>query len=368
MKTRFLPGPLAAATLVWCVTTVQAGVLVPIPSVPDSTATFVRTINNKNIVAGRYTTSDGMSHAFFGTLDGNYTTFDALDGQTFAEGLNNAGYITGDSNAPNEDCQVFGCQFLRTPDGTIKEITRHKAPLDGIPVQIISHQKFVGQYTYIDQDENVFFYGYYGQNAKYVADLTLPFNTMRTRPRGYAEDGTVSGWFSDSDQHKGRGFVISNGTVTAYDYPDQNAVFTEFEGLNRYGLIPGAWLDANQTFSRAFVFDVARNRFKPIDVAGATYAAAGGINDAGVMTVIDDTSSYIYCPNKKTCPLHSLNAKEIPQRWISAAKFSPTLPCKNGCMVPHRKPARAVRDPAALREAIAHDPELQRELRLPFRP
>jgi hypothetical protein len=362
MQRHYFARSFVAAAFVLCASIASAGVLVPIPSVPNSTATFVRTINNKNIVAGRYTTSDGTTHAFFGSLDGNYTTFDALDGQTFAEGLNDAGYITGDSNVPNQDCQVFGCEFLRTPDGTIKEITRHKKPLDGFPVQIISHQKFVGQYSYIDQNDNLFFYGYYGQNAKYVSDLTIPFNTMRTRPRGYAEDGTVSGWFSDSDQHKGRGFVLSNGTVTAYDYPDQNAVFTEFEGLNKHGLIPGAWLDANQTFSRAFVFDVARNRFKPIDVAGATYAFGGGINNAGVMTVIDDTSSYIYCPSKKTCPLHSPNAKEIPEHWISAAKFSHTLPCKNGCIGPNHGNNGAGHDPVATRAAIARDPELQREI------
>jgi hypothetical protein len=37
MKTRFLAGLLAAAALVWCVSAADAGVLVPIPLVPEST-------------------------------------------------------------------------------------------------------------------------------------------------------------------------------------------------------------------------------------------------------------------------------------------------------------------------------------------
>ena len=38
---------------------------------------------------------------FFGTLDGNYTSFDAGDGGSEARGINNAGYIVGYSNSQN---------------------------------------------------------------------------------------------------------------------------------------------------------------------------------------------------------------------------------------------------------------------------
>lgn len=332
--------------------------------------TFARTINDKNVVAGSYVTTDGASHAFFGTLDGQYTTFDVLGGHDAALGLNDRDYITGYSSVQTEDCQILGCQFLRATDGTIRTITKDRIPFDGIPEQIVGHQNFVGQYTYLDENSGIlYFFGYYGHAARYESDLTLPFDTYRTRPRGFSEDGTVSGWFSDRDQgNKGRGFILKDGVATAYDYPDDSAFITEFEGLNASGQVPGAWLDTDQTFSRAFVFDIAAARFKPLDVPGANYAFAGGINEAGIIAVNDDTSSYIYCPRRKTCPLHA-GAIKVPERWIAARANSEARLCKDGCKSPSQLPAaRKPTNEAMLRQATARDPELQRELRLPFRP
>ena len=121
MKTRFLAGPLAAAALSLCTFSAWAGVLVPIPPVPGSTSTSIHTINNRNVIAGDYASSDGAIHGFIGTLDGNYTTFDALSGQTFVEGLNDQGYTTGLSEVPTEDCPYQGCEYLRKPDGTVQQ-------------------------------------------------------------------------------------------------------------------------------------------------------------------------------------------------------------------------------------------------------
>ena len=365
MKILPLAGPLTASALFFCASAAAAGVLVPIPSVPGSTETFARTINDKNVIVGRYIMPDGSSHGFFGTLAGEYITFDVPNGQTLAEGINNAGYITAQSNVANDDCQIFGCQFLRRPSGSIQEITYKRAPFDGVPEQIVAEQRFVGQYSYIDQNENFFIYGYYGRGPRYTAHLRLPFNTSRTRPRGLAEDGTVTGWFSDyAGSH---GFVLRNGTATAYDYPDDNAFVTEFEGVNSNGWVPGAWLDENETFSRAFVLNIAKAKFSPIEVSGATYAFAGGVNAANLVVVNDDTSSYLYCPVAKTCPIHSPGERQIAERWLPAAKLR-TLACKNGCLEPFDATKAARVPPEVIRAAMARDPELQREMRLPFRP
>lgn len=367
MKILSLAGPVAATALFFCASTIEAGVLVPIPSVPGSTETFARTINDKNIIVGRYLMPDGSSHGFFGPVGGSYQTFDGLDGQTFANGINNAGYITGQSNVPNENCPYYGCQFLRRPSGSIQEITRRGAPFDGIPEQIIFDQHFVGQFTYVDQNENFFIYGYYGRGPRYTARLTLPFDTARTRPRGLAEDGTVTGWFSDF--RGSHGFVLRNGSATAYDYPDANAFITEFEGVNANAWVPGAWEDAYGTLSRAFVLNYAKSKFSPIDVSGATYAFAGGVNNSNLVVVNGDTSSFLYCPESKTCPIHSPEERQIQERWIPVGNFSRTLPCKNGCLAPFDTPPAAAHvSPAALRAAMARDPELQREMHRPFRP
>jgi hypothetical protein len=363
-----LTGALAAAAFLCFLSSSEAGILVPIPNVPGSVSTNISTINNKNLVAGDYQTSDGGIHGFFGTLDGNYTTFDALSGQTSVQGLNDRGYITGLSRVTTTDCPYNGCEFLRKPDGTVQEIKNDKTPLDGLPGQIIDQQNFIGYYSYFD-GSTFFYFGYYGKGAKYVSDLTLPFQTIRTHARGLARDGTVTGHFLDRDDgDMERGFILKDGIATAYDYPDENASNTEFESINKRGLVPGAWLDGLETFSRAFLFNSRKGKFLAIDVPGSTYAFADGINDAGVVAVSGDTSSYIYCPSKKTCPLRA-GAMEVPDRWIAARSTSEARLCEHECLGPSHLPAaRKPVDVAALRAAIARDPDLQRELRLQFRP
>jgi hypothetical protein len=361
-------GPFAAAAFLLCTSIATAGVLVPIPDVPGSISTNVHTINNNNLVAGSFTSSDGAVHGFFGSLDGNYTAFDALNGQTEVRGLNDQGYITGLSRVTTTSCPYNGCEFLRKPDGTVQEIKKDKAALDGLTGQIVDRQKFVGDYDYFDG--NTFFYfGYYGKGAKYLSDLTLPFATIRTHPRGLGRDGTATGYFLDRDDgDMERGFILKDGVATAYDYPDENDFDTQFEGINKNGFVAGSWLDAFETFSRAFLFNSRKGTFLAIDVPNSTYPFAGSINDAGIVSVSGDTTSYIYCPSKRTCPL-SAGAKDVPERWIAARATSESRLCEHGCTTPlHLPAARKPRDAAAMRAALARDPELRRELRLPFRP
>jgi hypothetical protein len=179
-------------------------------------------------------------------------------------------------------------------------------------------QKLVGDYSYFD-GSTFFYFGYYGEGTKYVSDLTLPFDAIRTHPRGLARDGTVTGHFKDSsDGNRERGFALKDGIATTYDYPDENAFTTEFEGINKKGLIAGEWLDDLETFSRAFLFNSRRGKFLAIDVPGSTYAFADGVNDAGIAAVSGDTTSYIYCPSRKTCPLSA--AIEIPDHRIPGSR------------------------------------------------
>jgi hypothetical protein len=366
---------LAAASLAGafaCVlSSAEAGTLIPVPQVPGSTATYIAGINDNNVIAGDYSTADGALHGFVGTLDGNYATFDApnANGHTFVSRIDNAGYVTVLSNFATQECQVFGCQYVRAPGGTLDVITRHGAPIDGIPESIIGHQKFVGQYTFVDQNYNTFFYGYYGKGTQYHTGLTLPFNTDRTSPRGINGAGTVVGYFRDlANGNDYPGFVLKDGVATAVRYPDPSAVRTLFEAVNRSGMVSGYWTDANVTFGRAFLFDTANNAFSPISIAGATMVQAGGINKAGVVTIEADNLPYIYCTQTRGCPDTSSAGAPLAEKWIPATRIQPVV-CRNGCLGPQHavaaiKPANA----AAARAAIARDPDIQRELRLPLHP
>ena len=75
------------------VSSASAGVLVPVPSVPNSSSTTVFAINDKDVIAGSYIgASDEIEHSFFGPL-GSYTSFDAGTGGSEARGINNRGQI-----------------------------------------------------------------------------------------------------------------------------------------------------------------------------------------------------------------------------------------------------------------------------------
>ena len=113
----------------------DSGYVDPGPPVPGSTAMGITGINDENIVSGQYETPDSQTHSYFGTLDGQYTSFDAPNpnGWTAVGGINNAGYITVLSNYQTEDCRFIGCEYLRSPDGNLAAILKAGTRLDGIP-------------------------------------------------------------------------------------------------------------------------------------------------------------------------------------------------------------------------------------------
>ena len=70
-----------SAALAGLLNSASAAVLIPVPAVPNSTATTLFGINDDNVIAGSFIGSnDRIEHSFFGSLDGNYTTFDVGTG------------------------------------------------------------------------------------------------------------------------------------------------------------------------------------------------------------------------------------------------------------------------------------------------
>lgn len=319
-----------AGALMCATASSQAGVLVLIPPVPGSTFTQIQAINNNNVIAGFYGSSaDSRFYGFVGGLDGNYATFADKYGGAVVEGLNDDGYIVGHSDMSNNDCYTsgYGCQFLRNPEGTIREITKGKMSLDGMPGEITNSGKFVGVYLYRDSNGVLQGGPYYGKYAKYVSDLMLP---LGGHPRGLSKSGAITGWNIDENDSE-EGFVFQGGVQAYYKYPDQNAFYTDFEKLSDHGMVAGEWSDQNSTYSRAFLFDIRKSRFKPIDTPGGTYAYATSVNNAGIATVSVDNASYIYCPHKKTCPITD-GAIEVPDRWISVHPVKVARICEHDCV------------------------------------
>jgi hypothetical protein len=128
------------------------------------------------------------------------------------------------------------------------------------------------------------------------------------------------------------GFVLKHGVAARVVYPDADAFNTFLFGLNDRGAIVGSWLNTAQTAQHGFFYNYEKNRFKLLDVPGHSFSEALAINNAGLVTITTEDNSYLYCPEKRTCPLHSEGAKDIPDRWISAVKLSRRVPCENGCI------------------------------------
>src|ERR1700688_3084756 len=109
-----------------------AAILVPVPSVPNSSLTTVFAINDNNVVAGSYIGSnDGVEHSFFGPF-GNYTSFDAGTGSSEARGINDKGLITGFSNSQSGNTATEPA-FERKINGRIVNVMMSGQQLYGQP-------------------------------------------------------------------------------------------------------------------------------------------------------------------------------------------------------------------------------------------
>jgi len=167
------------------------GSLIPF-SVSGATTTSPHAINTTGTVAGSYYAGDNTQHGFFRTRDGTITTFDVPGGfaSTYADGINNAGDITGYAvtggitpayvgfvrKASDGSISIFyniaGCQvnyvfpsainfdgtvvgtcldenfvqrgFIRSPDGTVSSFSAPNSPGGTSPNAIAANGKTVG--------------------------------------------------------------------------------------------------------------------------------------------------------------------------------------------------------------------------------
>jgi|KBSMisStaDraftv2_1062788.scaffolds.fasta_scaffold252715_2 hypothetical protein len=323
----------------------RAGILIPLAPIPGSSSTTLEGINESSQIDGYYDTADGLSHGFIGDLNGNYISFDASPTGTLVHGLNNDGYVTGLTLQPG---RTPGYAFVRHPDGSILTVTKDGEGIVGDADGIIKNNIFVGYILQITND--LYQYGYYGKGHTYRADLTLPFNTHRTLPRGIIKSGEVVGSFADLDHPEKHyyGFILKDGLATRIDYPDPDATYQHLYGLNDKETIVGAWQNEEGTAEHAFIYDFAKNRFKLIEVPGAAFVAALGINDAGLITITADGNPYVYCSKpKKECPAGALPSLEVSDRWVNGpASNLEAVACRNGCVGPwkvdldHRFPSQ----------------------------
>jgi hypothetical protein len=274
-----------------------AGTLIPVPPVPNSVETDVLGINDNDVITGAYFLEDGSKHGFVGTLDGEYSTFDYGSGfDTTGIGIDNNGYVTGWAYNEHEGTER---QFIRNPDGKMRNITLNGAALDGSgrPGNVIGKERFVGWYEVAGDKPR----GYFGKHRDYREEITLPFeNGYGTLPSGLNRHGDVVGAFTACDSCSFSGFVIKDGIATEVDYPDQEASATKLAAINDKGEVVGSreYCNDGDCYWSAFIYNSQSGTFKNIPAD-----AASSINNAGLVAVQSNGQPYIFCSKpKKSCP------------------------------------------------------------------
>lgn len=278
-----------------------AAVLIPVPAAPNSTITTAFAINDSYVIAGSYVgANDGIEHSFFGTLDGNYTSFDVGTGGSEARGINNRGTITGFSNSQNGNTADEPA-FERKPGGKILDIMISGQQLFGNPQGINnSRNKFAG--TRWDQGEHEAV-AFVGRKGQWTRDVRIPNVHQASTAGGINNLGVVVGSYFQPPTH---GFIGSGKNLTVIDYPSQDNQGTTLEGINDNGLIVGQWLDSSGN-TNSFLLDPGTNIFTDIVVSGASNVWASSINSSGAVALSSDAGSFIWCAKRSQCPAGGTN-------------------------------------------------------------
>jgi hypothetical protein len=280
--------------------------LIPIVPYPDATTTTVFGISDDgSTIAGSYISgTDGLTHGFYGTIDGTYTSFDFdASGFTQIRAISGDGTaLTGFSNNDGVHCDFSEFELTLGKKGKNAQIAKGKALLNGEVQGIAGDGTFAGDYCDTKGSGNIF--GETGKSFKWKSQVTTPFTSVYTGERGINSDGTTVGFYVDSDTNLQVGTIIVGGTTTQVTYPDDTETYTVMEGINDAGLASGQW-DDTSGIVHGFSYDTTTSTFTEIDDPNAaSFTQPWGVNKSGLIAVSSDVGAYIYCTlSKKKCPV-----------------------------------------------------------------
>ena len=286
--------------------------VVPIVPVDGAKDTLIAAYNDKGVVEGTFIDSHDQKHGFFGTLAGDYTTFDFKGtGDTVAVGIDTAGDMTGSFyTSSSELCDATPFERIK---GKIAAIKNGKKAMTGLAWGMNTKGDFVG-YTC---DQTGFIVGYKGKAGKFTDDVTITGFQLAVAPSGIDSSGTIVGWSVDSGG-VAKGFILKGGTTSFVTYPQ--AQQTQLLGINDSGLAAGTWTDSKSVL-HAFIYDTKTSKFTSIEPKNAKTSVAGHVNSDGVVALYSDVGSFLYCTNSKKCPKGGAAVKTGPSMHVPAGLF-----------------------------------------------
>jgi len=276
----------------------DAATLIPVTPPAGAAQTIVFGINKHAVIAGAYIDENGVTHGFFGPLNGTYTSFDygGTSTATTPRAIDDNGDITGFADDPSF---TIGIEFLRQADGTLMPIQKDGVTLDGVAQGIIKKGE-TSTGDYIDPNTGIRT-GYLAKDGIYQSDVSLSLDVLTTNPRALNKHGTLAGFYVENDGVTTHGFILRDGGLQVIDA--DNSGTTVLEGINKKELTAG-WVTDTNGEPHAFVYDNATGLFTSIDVPdGSPGQQAWGVNDKGQIAVSTNAgNSYIYCAKDVLCP------------------------------------------------------------------
>lgn len=149
-----------------------------------STETIPQSINKSGVIAGTYNASSGFVRA----TDGTITSFNVNDEATYANCINDAGYVVGEYFTND----TFD-GFLRTPGGGITTIIPN-GTIETVATAINDKQVITGAYSTADGMQHGF-----TRSAKGGYTTFDPAGSADTYPESINKAGAITGWWADSN-------------------------------------------------------------------------------------------------------------------------------------------------------------------------
>jgi hypothetical protein len=245
--------------------------------VPGATLTNAQGINAAGDIVGFYANASG-THGF--ALSGGMLATIDYPGAAYtdARGINSQGEIVGAYRLPGEPAVNFH-GYVRSREGLFTPVD-FPGHTNTIPQRITSTGLIVGCRHDTDLMATMRGAAINGRDLSEYAEVDL-FASMNN---GATPDGElIVGLYTDMDTMRGRGYVVTGGSVIPFDVP--GSTFTAAWDVNPAGHVAGVYRDS--AGFHGFVW--ANLRFRTVDYPGAAATRVFGINgrDTVVGTYID---------------------------------------------------------------------------------
>jgi hypothetical protein len=210
-------------------------------------------INDWGAIVGTYTDTNGLTHGFLRSVDGQITTIDVPGTGTYPEQINNSGVISGFY----ADANYQGHGFLRSPDGNVTAFDPPPGPAGTVGTYgaLINDVGAIAGY-YIDS--NIVCHGFLrspgGDYSEFEAPTagTSPYNTYTAGTFVTAVDleGATTGFVVNNYAEDHSWVRDSGGKITSFSVPGQivvpgNDYGSGGFGINALGIVTGYWFDTN---------------------------------------------------------------------------------------------------------------------------